>query len=97
MLPFKFSRIGRWWHKDDEIDIVALNEGTKEILFIECKWKHLDHRSVSRVIGSLKEKAKHFRWNNEKRKEYFGIMAKKIEDKEKFRKIGYLVFDLDDL
>ena len=96
MLPFKFSKIGRWWHKDDEIDIVALNEGTKEILFMECKWKHLDHRSASRVIGSLKEKAKRFRWNNEKRKEYFGIMAKKIEDKEKFRKIGYQVFDLDD-
>ena len=97
MLPFKFTRIGRWWHKDEEIDIVALNEGTKEILFMECKWKHLDHRSASRVIGSLKEKAKHFRWDNEKRKEYFGIMAKKIEDKEKFRKIGYQVFDLDDL
>ena len=97
MLPFKFSKIGRWWHKDDEIDIVALNEGTKEILFMECKWKHLDHRSASRVIGSLKEKAKRFRWNNEKREEYFGIMAKKIEDKEKFRKIGYQVFDLDDL
>ncbi len=97
MLPFKFSRIGRWWHKDDEIDIVALNERTEEILFMECKWKHLDHRSASMVIGSLKEKAKRFRWNNEKRKEYFGIMAKKIEDKEKFRKIGYQVFDLDDL
>ncbi len=96
MLPFKFSRIGRWWHKDDEIDIVALNEGTKEVLFVECKWKHLDHRGASRVIGSLKEKAKRFRWNNEKRKEYFGIMAKKIEDKEKFRKMGYQVFDLDD-
>jgi AAA+ ATPase superfamily predicted ATPase len=88
--------IGRWWHKDDEIDIVALNEGTKEILFVECKWKHLDHGGASRVIGSLKEKVKRFRWNNEKRKEYFGIMAKKIEDKEKFREIGYQVFDLDD-
>ena len=96
MLPFKFSRIGRWWHKDDEIDIVALNEGMKEILFVECKWKHLDYRSASRVIESLKEKAKRFRWNNEKRKEYFGIMAKKIKDKEKFRNIGYLVFDLDE-
>ncbi len=25
-LPFSFSKVGRWWHKDREIDIAALNE-----------------------------------------------------------------------
>ena len=97
MLPCKFSRIGGWWHKDHEIDIVALNDKTKEILFVECKWKQLDRRSTMTIIGSLKEKAKYFRWNNEKRREYFGVIAKKIEDKEKLRAVGYQVFDLDDL
>ncbi|MGC8899112.1 MAG: ATP-binding protein [Candidatus Micrarchaeia archaeon] len=38
-LPLKFSKIGRWWHKDKEIDIIALNEERKQILFCECKWQ----------------------------------------------------------
>ena len=38
-MDFRFTRIGRWWHKDNEIDIVALNDETKEILFAECKWQ----------------------------------------------------------
>lgn len=97
MLPFKFSRVGRWWHKDKEIDIVALNDETKEILFVECKWKHLDHRSTIQIIESLKEKSKYFQWNNEKRNEYFGIMAKNIRNKEQLRKDGFIAFDLSDL
>ncbi|HLD75606.1 MAG TPA: ATP-binding protein, partial [Candidatus Norongarragalinales archaeon] len=37
--PVDFTRIGPWWHKDTEIDAVAYNEKTGEILFAECKWK----------------------------------------------------------
>jgi len=29
---FPFMRIGRWWDKNEEIDLVALNEETNEIL-----------------------------------------------------------------
>ena len=25
-LPFKFTKVGRWWHRQEEIDLVALNE-----------------------------------------------------------------------
>lgn len=31
--------VEKWWRKDKEIDIVALNDLTKEILFVECKWQ----------------------------------------------------------
>ncbi|PXF57755.1 MAG: hypothetical protein C4B59_14655 [Candidatus Methanogaster sp.] len=35
-LPFKASGIGRWWNwRGDEIDLVAVNEWTREILFGE--------------------------------------------------------------
>ncbi len=30
-LPFTFTKLGRWWHKDKEIDVVALDEESKEI------------------------------------------------------------------
>ncbi len=26
-----YEKTGKWWHKDEEIDIVALNEGKNEI------------------------------------------------------------------
>ncbi|TFH05665.1 MAG: ATP-binding protein, partial [Methanosarcina sp.] len=46
-LPFTFGKIGKQWGKfrgepgknTYEIDLAALNESTKEILFCECKWQ----------------------------------------------------------
>ncbi len=32
--PFVFTKIGRWWYKDKEIDLVVLNEEEKEIYFL---------------------------------------------------------------
>ena len=91
---FKFSKIGKWWHKEREIDIVALNESTEEIMFIECKWQDLSAKQVDKILAELKEKSKFVRWNNDTRKEQFAIIAKHIKDKDKLRKKGVLVFDL---
>ncbi len=93
---FKFSKIGKWWHKEREIDIVALNENTEEIMFIECKWQDLSAKQVDKILAELKEKSKFVRWNNDTRKEQFAIIAKHIKDKDKLRKKGVLVFDLAD-
>jgi len=35
---FDFIKIGRWWEKDNEIDIVAYDESHENILFAEVKW-----------------------------------------------------------
>ena len=73
-LPFRFTRIGSWWHRDNEIDIVALNEDTKEILFAECKWQN---KQVGiKVYEELKEKSTRVNWNNEERKEYFALFSR---------------------
>lgn len=96
ILPFQFNRMGRWWLRDKEIDIVALNENTKEILFVECKWRVLSRNDVKHILGLLREKSEHFKWNNNSRIEHFAVMAKKIEGKEMFREQGFVVFDLDD-
>ena len=37
-IPFCFHRIGRWWDRQSEIDLVALNPETRQTLFVECKW-----------------------------------------------------------
>ena len=73
------SRIGRWWYKDNEIDIVALNEATQKIYFAECKWK--DNVDAEEILSQLKKKAKEVNWNNEKRKEEYLIFAKSFSKK----------------
>jgi len=95
-LPFTFTKIGRWWHNDKEIDVVALNEESKEIGFFECKYSTLKFKDALDLIAELKNKSGYVDWNTNKRKEHFGLIAKKIEGKERLRKEGYFVFDFDD-
>jgi len=99
-MPFKFSKIGTWWgpyrdneeRKTAEIDIVALNDSTKEILFCECKWQ--DNVDAKKILAELKEKAKFVQWNNEKRKEHYAVFAKSF--REKIKEPNVLLFDLKD-
>ncbi|MFA4668545.1 ATP-binding protein [Pyrococcus kukulkanii] len=91
-LPFKFSKIGRWWHKGEEIDIVAL--GDDKALLVEVKWKEIDRRKVRRIVRELERKATLLDLNVE---EYYGIFAKRIKEKDELREQGLLAWDLDDL
>lgn len=52
MLPFRFSRIGRWWNKTDEIDIIAADAHGKKMLVGECKYKNTptDKRIIQELI-----------------------------------------------
>lgn len=93
LLPSRFTKIGRWWHKDKEIDVVALNERAKEILFVECKWR--DKVDVEKALHELKEKAGFVGWKKKERKEYYAIFAKSF--KERIEKENVLLFDLEDL
>ncbi len=91
-----FNKIGKWWHKDQEIDLVALNENKKQIAFFECKWKTLGYNQSLKILKELKEKTPYVKWFNKQRKEQYGLIAKKIENKKDLRKEGFLVYDLED-
>ncbi|MDD1745255.1 MAG: ATP-binding protein [Candidatus Methanoperedens sp.] len=103
-LQSSFSRIGNWWgmsrdetgRKAVEIDLIALSEETKQILFCECKWQDLKFKDAEKLLENLKEKSTFVEWNKTDRKEYFGIIAKMIERKEELRDRGFTVFDLED-
>ena len=92
-----FSRMGRWWHKGEEIDIVALNDDEENIFFFECKWSKMNERDALKIITDLEQKAALVQWHNSERKEHYGIIAKEITGKEKLREKGYQAFDLSDL
>lgn len=104
-LPVNFSKIGRQWgaipgaekrKNQYEIDLLALNDKTKQIIFIECKWQNLRKGQARNILEELRKKSEFVEWNNKKRKEYFCLMAKKIENKKELRKEGFVVFDLED-
>lgn len=93
---FKFTKIGKWWHRERKIDVVAMNELNGEILFLECKWQDLKQGEAGKILAELKDKSRYVLWNNDTRREYFGILGRKIENKEGLRRRGFLVFDLED-
>jgi AAA+ ATPase superfamily predicted ATPase len=97
-LPFRFERIGRWWHKDNEIDFVALNEQSRKIMFVECKWKK---RKIGvDVLKKLEKKAKHVDWKHGSHDEYFCIISNKglTKKAEQYAKDhGFFCFDLREM
>ncbi len=93
---FEFTKIGRWWHRDKEIDIVAMNEKTKEILFAECKWQN--KVNAKNLCKELVEKSRHVIWNNEERQEYFAIFARSFSKRlDEFEGRKVYCFDLEDM
>ncbi|MDT7864736.1 MAG: ATP-binding protein [Thermoproteota archaeon] len=90
---FPFTKIGKWWYKDKEIDIVAFNEQSKEILFCECKWK--EEVDAKEILQELKEKAQYVDWNKNERKEYYAIFAKSFKNKAEDKDVFH--FELKDI
>ncbi len=83
---------GRWWKKDVEIDVVS--QGDEKAYFFEAKWKDMSLNTALRILESLEEKSEHYHFKGEK---IYGIIGKKIKDKEKLREKGFLAYDLEDI
>ncbi|MFQ6044576.1 MAG: ATP-binding protein, partial [Candidatus Poribacteria bacterium] len=54
-LPFKAARIGAWWSRTEEIDVVALNDDSSQVLVAECKWTKKP--IGTNILDGLKAKA----------------------------------------
>ncbi|EEB73017.1 dexx-box ATPase [Thermococcus sp. AM4] len=93
-LPFRFTKIGRWWRKGEEIDLVALNEREKRVLFIEVKWKSLSEREARGILKDLERKAELVGLDGWEKS--YGLVAKSVRGKEGLRKEGWFVWDLED-
>lgn len=57
-LGFFPERIGRWWNREAEIDLLAVNLSEQIALIGECKWAI--HPIGSNVVDEMKQKAKIF-------------------------------------
>jgi hypothetical protein len=71
---FKIDKIGRWWDRNEELDLVALNEKENKILFGEVKWSN---KPVGiNIYDDLKKKVKNVQWGSENRNEYYCLFSK---------------------
>ncbi len=91
-LPEVYQEFGRWWHRGEEIDVVAVGE--KSVLVGDAKWRNLTKRDVVKILRDLEEKAKKLPLRREN--VFRCIVARKIEDKDVGTE-GVLLFDLDDM
>ncbi len=73
-----FTGIGRWWWRDTEINIVAVDEETGTAYFVECKWGEADHHTLARLMA----KAKSFPWRQGSRREVYMIYARRVRGAE---------------
>jgi AAA+ ATPase superfamily predicted ATPase len=92
LLPVKVGRIGRWWWRETEIDVVGLGKG--KALAIEVKWTEITMQETKRILSQLGAKAGQIRGVEEF---ILGVMAKKIEGKERLREDGFVIMDLEDI
>lgn len=73
-LPFQVDKMGSWWSKETELDIVGTNNATGDIVFGECKWSNstvgLD------VLKDLYNKAHQVPWHHEDRREWFVLASR---------------------
>jgi AAA+ ATPase superfamily predicted ATPase len=76
-----------------EIDLIGSNKKTSYIF--EFKWQELDYEKALKILDNLAAKAKFVQ--RLPANPHFGIVAKKITEKERLRKARYLAYDLDDL
>ncbi|WP_297463680.1 DUF234 domain-containing protein [Thermococcus sp.] len=93
-LPFRFTKVGRWWRKGEEIDIVALNERERRALLVEIKWKDLSMRKARGVLKDLERKGELI--GLEGWEKSYGLVARKVKGKERLGENGFLAWDLSD-
>ncbi|NPV86269.1 MAG: ATP-binding protein [Anaerolineae bacterium] len=97
-LDFFPERIGGWWNRDAEIDVLAINLSDKIALVGECKWTV--HPVGTSVLDDLKQKVVVLTKDHEIKKVQFAIFARNgftpdLEDRSE--REGIHLFTVDSL
>jgi AAA+ ATPase superfamily predicted ATPase len=69
-----WDRIGRWWFKDTEIDIVAVSSSRNELMLGEIKWTK--NPIKKKVVEQLITKADDVRWHTTNRKVKYILISR---------------------
>jgi len=91
MLPIRFKKIGRWWEKDCEIDIIAFSN-KEECIVGECKWLSSkvginDYEHLKSKIVKLKIEQPYYYFFS---KSGFNDQLMKLAEEDKYLKLVVL-------
>ncbi len=89
--------VGRWWDKEEEIDIVGVPLQGETMLFGEVKWKALQERDVGIIFEELQRKAKLVNSEGEVKSSIYVIIGKNIPAKKKLCRKNLFVYDVKDI
>lgn len=92
-----YSKVGRWWYGEEEVDIVGLAPDDDRILLAECKWT-ADPVGYA-LVESLRDKAENVRWGPGDREERFALFSRSgfVEGLEDDLDDNWSLFSVDDL
>ncbi|QGA80353.1 ATP-binding protein [Candidatus Nanohalobium constans] len=68
----EYSQVGRWWYKEDEIDVTATKD--KKILLGEVKWTN--QKTGLDLLKKLENKSSKVRWKKGERKVEYALFSK---------------------
>jgi AAA+ ATPase superfamily predicted ATPase len=74
VLPFLPERIGNWWDRQAEIDVVAISDSEKALLVGECKWSV--HPVGVDTLDNLKRKTQALNAGGRWQQVYYALFAK---------------------
>lgn len=69
------TSVGRWWDKNEEIDIVGINKDLNSILFGEVKWS--EKPVGTDILDELQLKAQKVLWGKKGRRDFFCLFSRK--------------------
>jgi AAA+ ATPase superfamily predicted ATPase len=70
---FNLQRAGRWWNKNQEIDIIGLDADNNSVVMCECKF-HKQPIGLG-ILYELIEKSKQVQWGGPERKTYYILFS----------------------
>lgn len=52
----RYTRVGKWWHQKEEIDLVSVDEVGRTVTFVEIKWRSqpVDRKIVKELVAKSK-------------------------------------------
>ncbi len=70
----RFETYGRWWDKNEEIDLIAFNSEKNEILFGEVKWSN--KKIGTNIYEDLKRKSGKVEWGKRNPEKHYALFSK---------------------
>ena len=73
MWDFSFTKAGKWWNNETEIDIVAIDKEGKNIIFGECKYT--SYKIGIDILYALEKKSQLVDWESHERNNYYILFS----------------------